>query len=74
MTQQRDEFYRLVEEHLESRTVEQTITFLKSHGLEDDTIREELRRRHGLNKLQAGEALREYRELHESSTASHMRY
>lgn len=68
MTEQRDELYRLVEEVLGSRTVEQTITLLKSHGLNDDPIKEELRRRHGLNKLQASEALREYRELHARST------
>ena len=52
---------------MESRTVEQTIALLKSHGLPDDTIKKELRSRHGLNELQAGEALREYRKLHAPS-------
>lgn len=67
MAEQRGDLYRLVEEPLESRTVEWTITLLKSYGLPDEVIKEELRSRHGLNELQASESLREYRELNENS-------
>lgn len=57
---QRTDLRRLVDEILESRTIYETIRFLKLHGHREDEIKKELRRRHGLNDLQASQALREY--------------
>lgn len=44
-----------------TRTVLETILLLKGNGAGDEHIKTQLRRRHGLNELQASEALREYR-------------
>ena len=53
---------KLVDEILELRTVYDTIRILKAKGAKDDEIRAELQKRHGLNDLQCGQALREYAE------------
>ena len=54
------EFWNLVEDVLEGRTCYDTIRILKAKGASDDEIKVELRKRHGLNDLQRGQALREY--------------
>jgi len=54
------DFWGLLEEVLESRTCYDTIRILKGKGAGDEEIRAELQRRHGLNDLQCGQALREY--------------
>jgi len=58
--QKRSDFCDLVEDVLEGRTCYDTIRILKAKGASDDEIKVELRKRHGLNDLQRGQALREY--------------
>ncbi len=60
---QRYEFWRLINELLESRTVYDTIHILELKGASEEEIREELRRRHGLTPHQVSQALREYRKI-----------
>ena len=60
---QRYEFWRLINELLESRTVYDTIRILEFKGASEEEIREELRRRHGLSPQQVSQALREYRKI-----------
>jgi hypothetical protein len=52
-------FWDLVEEAL-GHTAYDTIRLLKQRGANEEEIKAELRRRHGLNALQASQALREY--------------
>ena len=44
-------------------TVYETIRLLKFLGLDEEDIREEVRRSHGLDEVQAYQALREYRKM-----------
>lgn len=66
MTQRssQDKFWRLVEETLGASTVYDIIRILKLKGVSDEEIKAELNRRHGLNELQASQALMEYRKIH----------
>jgi hypothetical protein len=59
-TKQKNDFWDLVDEALESRTAYDTIRILKAKGASDDEIKSELQKRHGLNALQCSQALREY--------------
>ena len=61
-TQQKpkSEFWDLVEDLLEARTCYDTIRILKAKGASDEETKAELRKRHGLNDLQCGQALTEY--------------
>ena len=49
-----------MDEILEERTCHDTIRILKAKGASDEEIEAERRKRHGLNDLQCGQALREY--------------
>jgi len=59
-TKQKNDFWDLVDEALESRTIYDTIRILKAKGIGDEEIRAMLQKRHGLNALQCSQALREY--------------
>jgi len=60
MTEKRSDFWDLVEDVLEGRTCYDTIRILKVKAASDEEIKVELQKRHGLNDLQCGQALREY--------------
>lgn len=57
------ELEHLIEELLGARTIYDTVRFLKMRGIEDEEIKGELQKRHGLNRYQSDQALREYREI-----------
>ena len=60
MTEKRSDFRDLVKDVLERRTAYDTIHILRLKGSSEDEIKAELQKRHGLNDLQCGQALREY--------------
>ena len=60
MTEKRSDFRDLVKDVLERRTAYDTIHILRLNGASEDEIKAELQKRHGLNDLQCGQALREY--------------